>query len=108
VAVPAVWSTLLCSFKLTTASSWTTVYTVPAGKRLILREAGIQNLSGVSSAAGLSDNNQYSFWQQVAVAAGGVFTVPLWEVFNAGDIIQFIVTNQPWTVRLSGQLLDTP
>jgi hypothetical protein len=52
--------------------------------------------------------NDYAVWQQLSVAAGAVFTVPLFEVFDTGDLIQALVINQPWTFRLSGYLLTLP
>jgi hypothetical protein len=103
-----VYSSLFVSAKVTVAGSVQTLYTVPTGKRAVLKEAAIQNVSGGVSGAALLDVNDYAVWQQLSVAAGAVFTVPLFEVFDTGDLIQALVINQPWTFRLSGYLLTLP
>jgi hypothetical protein len=84
------------------------MYTVPSGKRLILKEVCLQNLSGVAAVAGIGDGATHGIYQSPSVAAGTVLTIALWEVFNDGDTLKMIITAQPWTIRASGQLLDAP
>jgi len=80
------------------------LYTVPTGKRLILKHVTVLEVSGSSADAQLRSSaagGTIYVWHLVAYgSAGDEGSSSFWIVFNAGDKVQFKRTT-------SGQLLVT-
>jgi hypothetical protein len=79
-----------------TSASYVTVYTVPAGRRVILKNLNLRNGSGVASnvqvnTTGVADLLNYPLTAGGTI--GGNASIPLWIVLNAGDTIRIAVTS---------------
>lgn len=75
-----------------TGTAVTTVYTVPAGKRFIIKFVSVQNTSGsaVDFQLRLSTLGTVWHWNLAAYGSGGDrATQNLWVVLNPGDTIAF-------------------
>lgn len=87
----------------------TTVYTVPAGKRFVLKHVTVQNTTGLSKNVQLRLGGIGTIynWQLTAYGSGGDRAASnFWIVLNAGDTIQLNPTVAGQIdVTLSGSLL---
>ena len=73
-------------------ASPTTVYTVPTGKRIIVRNIQIRNNSGSVSYSAYFRNSGILLYSTV-LAAGGTAQTTMWLVMMPGDTIQLAVSN---------------
>ena len=108
MAVPVVWSARLATATITSASSWVTVYTVPTGKRLILKTVTYQNNNAATQSAYIGQSATVPMDAALAVATGGFVSRSVWLVFDQGEVVQAFVSGQPFNLSLHGQLLDVP
>ncbi len=93
---------------LVTGTSVTDLYTVPTGKRAIIKQVTVQEVSGSSCTAQLrlSPLGTIFTWALVAYAAADSRAVGhFWIVVNAGEKIQFArSTSGQLTVTVNGSL----
>lgn len=90
------------------AGSYSTVYTVPTGKRTILKSMWLRNtFNGANIAkvnlSTVAHGNVY-FYTNLATsgAAGDTALIPLWVVLNVGDIIKIEPTQSNVEAIFSG------
>lgn len=77
------------------ATTPTTVYTVPAGKRTIVKSVTVQNTTGASKDVQLrvSGTGTIYHWNLTAYGTAGDRAVQnFWIVLNPGDVLQFQVS----------------
>jgi hypothetical protein len=79
-----------------TSSSYVTVYTVPAGRRVILKNLNLRNQSGAASnvqvnTTGVAD--LLAFPLTAGGTVGGNASIDMWVVLNAGDTIRIAVSS---------------
>lgn len=92
-------------------SSWTDLYTVPSGKRTILKSIAISNAGAASGRAQvrLNPGGGYHFLcDTFALAMEGSFYLDRWIVLQAGDVVAAYGYISGMAVLLSGaELLVT-
>lgn len=87
----------------------TTVYTVPAGHKIILKDITLQEASGVACVVNLRLAS-FGTFRAVTLAAfsgpGSFVELRCWMVFNPGDVLQMSRSNSNvYTYVLSGSLM---
>lgn len=93
------------------ASAATTVYTVPVGRTLVVRQMVVVNQSSTLAGSfhillnGTSSSNN-GLWKGVTLAAGARFTDAGWYAFNPGDFLRVSNGATPVNFFLFGSLLD--
>jgi hypothetical protein len=86
-------------------NTWTTVYTVPAGHRIILKNAQMQNPGASAHSWGIRLSAALVI-EQASLASGGSATRSWWIVLNPGENLQLLqVVGSTISYVLSGYLL---
>jgi hypothetical protein len=91
-----------------TGAGWASVYTVPAGKLVVLRNIAASNTSATTAQLGLRRDTQTQFWAVTLAALGGAgasVSQDFAAAFGAGQQIGLFVTaGKTVGVILSGSI----
>lgn len=74
------------------ASSLVTIYTVPAGRRTIIKEVMCSKQTGASVSVVVTIVGSSTYGLFLETSAGTSFRVERWTVLNAGDTIAVLFT----------------
>jgi hypothetical protein len=89
-------------------ASYVTLYTVPAGKRTIVKSIWARNSNAAAQVAAvqllLASGADIFFFIPLAAspAAGSTLFMPLWVVLNQGDVIKYAAGGTNGDVIVSG------
>lgn len=96
-----------------TPAAYTTIYTVPANTRTILKHIWVRNLAAAAGIAAFelilaSGTTVYFYYHLAAAGASGdTSALDLWVVLKAGDVVKMAGNATGVDVILSGAELST-
>lgn len=107
-----VHSTQLALGDLATAGGFVVVYTVPDGKRAILRNAYIWNAAGANLLFDVRNhaaNGEYAWVLRQAPLGDGLLDKwDFWAILNEGDQLELYTSHQPLYYWINGTELSLP